>query len=70
MMTESSDLDGDDSALDDRLECRLHDMKQQEGKLQLWNVYVKREETAQRTITTAKMSSTMYVILRGFVPHD
>ena len=66
----SLDLDSDDLALDDRLECRLHDMKQQEGKMQLWDVYVKREETAQRSITTAKMSSTVYVILRGFVLHD
>ena len=52
------------------VECRLRDMKQQEGKLQVWDVYVKREETAQLTTTTAKMSSAMYVVLRGFVLHD
>ena len=68
MRTESLDLDSDDLALDDRLECRLHDMKQQEGKLQVWDVYVKREETAQWTTTTAKMSSE--VVLGGFVLHD
>ena len=64
------DLDSDDLAIDHRVECRLRDMKQQEGKLQVWDVYVKREETAQRTTTTAKMSSAMYVVLRGFVLHD
>ena len=48
----------------------MRDMKQQEGKLKNWDVYVKREETVQQTTTTAKMSSAMYVVLRGFVLHN
>ena len=47
MRIKSLDWDSDDLALDDRLGCRLHDMKQQEGRLQVWDAYIKREETAQ-----------------------